>query len=123
PTSPVEPGGTCRSRRRRPATRWRAPTRPIGASRTHDDAGPALTMTMRIGINPLTWSNDDLPSLGAGNSLETCLSEAAEAGYSGVELGNKFPRQAAVLAPLLDRHGLRLVSGWYSLRLLERDDR
>ena len=80
-------------------------------------------MTMRIGINPLTWSNDDLPSLGAGNSLETCLSEAAEAGYSGVELGNKFPRQAAVLAPLLDRHGLRLVSGWYSLRLLERDDR
>jgi inosose dehydratase len=51
-------------------------------------------MTVRIGINPLTWSNDDLPSLGAENSLETCLSEARAAGYAGVELGNKFPRDA-----------------------------
>ena len=41
-------------------------------------------MTVRIGINPLTWSNDDLPSLGANNSLETCLSEAREAGYDGI---------------------------------------
>jgi inosose dehydratase len=75
----------------------------------------------RIGINPLTWSNDDLPSLGADIPLETCLAEAREAGYQGVELGHKFPRKAEVLAPLLRRHGLALVSGWYSARLLERD--
>jgi inosose dehydratase len=78
-------------------------------------------MTLRLGINPLTWSNDDLPSLGAANSLETCLSEARTAGYDGVELGHKFPREAALLGPLLERHGLSLVSGWYSLRLLQRD--
>jgi inosose dehydratase len=77
---------------------------------------------IRIGINPLTWSNDDLPSLGAGNSLETCLREASATGYAGVELGHKFPRQAEVLGPLLAQHGLSLVSGWYSLRLLERDE-
>jgi inosose dehydratase len=75
----------------------------------------------RIGINPLTWSNDDLPSLGADNSLETCLREAREAGYAGVELGHKFPRDPAVLGPILERHGLALISGWYSARLLERD--
>ncbi len=74
----------------------------------------------RIGINPLTWSNDDLPALGAEIPLETCLAQAAAAGYAGVELGHKFPRQAAVLGPLLERHGLALASGWYSLRLLER---
>ena len=78
-------------------------------------------MKVRLGINPLTWSNDDLPSLGAENSLETCLTEARAAGYEGVELGNKFPRQAATLRPILQSHGLDLVSGWYSGRLLERD--
>jgi inosose dehydratase len=74
-----------------------------------------------IGINPLTWSNDDMPSLGADNSLETCLTQAREAGYDGVELGHKFPRDAATLGPILQHHGLKLVSGWYSARLLERD--
>jgi len=78
-------------------------------------------MNVRLGINPLTWSNDDLPRLGAEVPLQTCLAEAAEAGYAGVELGSKFPRDATVLAPLLAQHGLALVSGWYSLRLLERD--
>jgi inosose dehydratase len=75
---------------------------------------------VRIGINPLTWTNDDLPELGEHNSLETCLSEAKLAGYEGVELGRKFPREAKVLGPILDHHGLNLVSGWYSARLLER---
>ena len=75
---------------------------------------------VRIGINPLTWTNDDLPELGDGNSLETCLKEAKQAGYEGVELGRKFPRDAAVLGPILKSHQLDLVSGWYSARLLER---
>jgi len=77
-------------------------------------------MNVRLGINPLTWTNDDLPSLGAETSLETCLREAREAGFTGVELGNKFPREAKVLRPILRDHGLDLVSGWYSARLLER---
>ena len=76
---------------------------------------------IRIGINPLTWTNDDMPDLGAETPLETCLTEARQAGYTGVELGNKFPRDAAVLAPILARHGLSLASGWYGSRLLERD--
>jgi inosose dehydratase len=75
----------------------------------------------RLGINPLTWTNDDMPELGAATPLETCLAEAKLAGFAGVELGNKFPRVAAELAPILARHGLDLVSGWYGSRLLERD--
>lgn len=77
-------------------------------------------MNVRIGINPLTWTNDDLPALGDDIPLDVCLAEAAAVGYDGVELGRKFPRDPAVLGPLLDAHGLALVSGWYSLRLLER---
>jgi inosose dehydratase len=78
-------------------------------------------MSLRIGINPLTWTNDDLPALGDDLSLDTCLAEAAAAGYSGVELGRKFPRKADALGKILSRHKLALVSGWYSLRLVERD--
>jgi inosose dehydratase len=75
---------------------------------------------VRIGINPLTWTNDDLPELGEENSLEKCLSEAKLAGYEGVELGRKFPRDPVVLGPILRNFKVDLVSGWYSARLLER---
>jgi inosose dehydratase len=75
-------------------------------------------MSVRIGINPLTWTNDDLPTLGAETPLETCLSEGKQAGFSGFELGHKFPRKAELLGPILDSHGLNLVSGWCSGNLL-----
>lgn len=78
-------------------------------------------MTVRIGTNPIAWSNDDLPELGGDTPLEVCLREAREAGYAGIELGHKFPRTPGQLAPLLARHGLALISGWYSAALLERE--
>jgi inosose dehydratase len=77
-------------------------------------------MSVRIGINPITWSNDDMPELGGSTPLETCLAEARQAGYAGIELGNKFPRRADALRPILACHDLALVSGWYGGRLLER---
>jgi inosose dehydratase/3D-(3,5/4)-trihydroxycyclohexane-1,2-dione acylhydrolase (decyclizing) len=76
---------------------------------------------IRIGANPIGWSNDDMLELGGHIPLEQCLSEAKEAGFEGMELGNKFPRDAAKLEPILSAHGLSLVSGWYSTFLLERD--
>jgi inosose dehydratase len=77
-------------------------------------------MPVRLGISPIGWSNDDLPELGGDTPLETCLAEARLAGFEGIELGNKFPRDPAVLRPILERHGLSLISGWYSGRLLDR---
>lgn len=77
--------------------------------------------SVRIGINPITWSNDDMPELGGDTPLETCLVEARRAGYDGLELGNKFPRDAEMLKPIMARHDLSVVSGWYSARLRERD--
>ena len=62
-----------------------------------------------------------MPELGGDIPLETCLAETREAGYSGTELGGKFPRVSAELAPILARHQLKLVSGWYDGRILERD--
>lgn len=77
-------------------------------------------MTIRLGTNPIAWSNDDMRTLGGSTALATCLSEARLAGYSGIELGHKFPREAGPLGELLGEHQLALVSGWYSSALLER---
>jgi inosose dehydratase len=68
----------------------------------------------RIGINPISWTNDDLPSLGGETPLETALAEGKAIGYEGFELGNKFPREPDALRTVLGRHGLACVSGWYS---------
>jgi inosose dehydratase len=75
---------------------------------------------VKIGINPISWSNDDLPSLGGKTPLEVALSEGRAIGYQGFELGNKFPREPAALRAVLARHHLQLVSGWYSGRLARR---
>ena len=73
-----------------------------------------MRWNVRIGINPLSWMNDDLPSLGGETLLETALSEGKEIGYEGFELGNKFPKEGPALKAKLDEFGLACVSGWYS---------
>lgn len=78
------------------------------------------TFNVRIGINPISWCNDDLPSLGGETPLETILREGSEIGYQGFELGNKFPRDPAALRAVLAPYGVACVSGWYSGRLAER---
>jgi inosose dehydratase len=77
-------------------------------------------MTVKLGINPIGWTNDCMHWLGDFIPLEQCLAEVKQAGFSGVELGRKFPRDAAKLGPLLEAHGISLVSGWYSAELLRR---
>ena len=76
---------------------------------------------IRVAVSPLSWTNDVLEDLGNDTSLEQCLAEAVSAGFAGVELGRKFPREPEVLGPILDKHGLSLASGWYSGFLAERD--
>ena len=78
-------------------------------------------MTIRWGVSPIAWSNDDLAELGGDTTLDTILADARDIGFQGVELGNKFPRDARQLAPILDDYGLALVGGWYSSSLLLRD--
>jgi len=78
-------------------------------------------MKARLGIAPIAWTNDDLPQLGGDTPLEVCLSESREAGFSGTETGGKFPKTPRELKDVLAAHDLKLVSGWYSGRVLEND--
>lgn len=76
---------------------------------------------IRIGANPICWSNDDMIEIGGDIPLEQCLSEAKSIGIEGMELGNKFPKTADALKSKLAEFGLVFVSGWYSTFLIERD--
>jgi inosose dehydratase len=78
-------------------------------------------MSIRFGANPIIWSNDDMRELGGDIPLETCLAQARQVGFEGMELGHKFPRDARTLAAVLGRFNLACVSGWYSSSLLARD--
>ncbi|MEK0083008.1 myo-inosose-2 dehydratase [Benzoatithermus flavus] len=83
--------------------------------------GKAPSDALRLGVSPLSWVNEVLEELGRGTTAATCLSEAAAAGYAGVELSRIFPREPAALSRLLSAHGLRLASGWYSGFLADRE--
>jgi inosose dehydratase len=75
---------------------------------------------IRIGINPISWSNDDLPALGGETPLSTALSEGKDIGYEGFELNGKFLKDAKGVGDVLRPYDLALVSGWYSSRLARR---
>ena len=70
-------------------------------------------MSVKLGIAPIAWSNDDMPELGGDTPLDQCLSEASQAGYIGIESGGKFPKTSKELLPKLDKYNLKLCSGWY----------
>jgi inosose dehydratase len=76
-------------------------------------------MQAHLGIAPIAWWNDDLPELSDDVSLEECLSQARQAGFTGIETGRRFPMEAAVLRPVLERHGIRVCGGWFSGLLLD----
>ncbi len=75
---------------------------------------------IRIGANPIGWTNDDLQQIGGDTPLETCLAEAREAGVVGMEKGHKMPNDGAALKAKLAEFGHVFVGGWYSTELLRR---
>lgn len=77
-------------------------------------------MSIRFGVSPIAWINDDMPELGANTAIETIFADSQALGFEGVELGGRFPRDASVLKPLLEGYDLALIGGWYSLNLLTR---
>ena len=78
-------------------------------------------MTVRWGVSPIAWCNDDMRELGGDTTLGELLTDVRDIGFEGVELGNKFPRDPEALAPIMAGYGLDIISGWYSSNLLVRD--
>ncbi len=69
---------------------------------------------VRLAIAPIGWTNDDLPELGGQIPFEQCVSEMALAGFEGSEVGNKYPKDPAVLNQALKLRGLTICNAWFS---------
>ncbi len=69
---------------------------------------------VKLGIAPIAWTNDDMPDLGAENTFEQCISEMALAGFTGCEVGNKYPKDTKVLKKALDLRGMQICNAWFS---------
>ena len=78
-------------------------------------------MTIRWGVSPIAWANDDMPELGSETTLDELLSDVREIGFEGLELGNKLPRDPDELELLMQSYGLVIVGGWYGSRLLTQE--
>ena len=77
-------------------------------------------MKIKLGIAPIAWSNDDMPELGGDTPIEQCLEEASSAGFTGIELGGKFPRNPGITNFLLNKYKLKMPGGWYGSLLRTR---
>ncbi len=69
---------------------------------------------IRLAIAPIGWTNDDLPELGGEIPFEQCVSEMALSGFSGSEVGNKYPKDTAVLKKALEMRALSICNAWFS---------
>ncbi len=72
---------------------------------------------IQLGIAPIGWTNDDMPELGGDIPFEQCISEMALAGFTGTEIGNKYPRNIDELMQALQLRGLQIASAWFSAYL------
>ncbi len=75
---------------------------------------------VKLGIAPIAWTNDDMPDLGRENTFEQCVSEMALAGFTGSEVGGKYPADPAVLKAALDIRGIQICNQWFSSFLISR---
>ena len=75
-------------------------------------------MSVKIGVSPISWTNDDMPELGKDTTVEHCLTEGKQAGYRGFELGGKWPKDSEILRPLFDKYSMDVVSSWFCGGLL-----
>ena len=75
---------------------------------------------VKLGIAPIGWTNDDMPDLGAENTFQQCVSEMALAGFTGCEVGNKYPKDTAVLKKALELRGMQICNAWFSSFLLTK---
>jgi inosose dehydratase len=69
---------------------------------------------VKLGIAPIGWTNDDMPDLGSENTFEQCVSEMALAGFTGSEVGNKYPKDVEVLKKALALRNIEICNAWFS---------
>ena len=77
-----------------------------------------MAMKVELAIAPINWNNDDMPELGAENTFKQIISEMSLAGFTGTEIGNKYPSDTDELNRALKLRNMRICSSWFSSFIL-----
>ena len=75
---------------------------------------------VKLGIAPIGWTNDDMPDLGGENTFQQCVSEMALAGFTGSEIGSKYPKDEQELKKPLELRGIQICNCWFSSFLITK---
>ena len=78
-------------------------------------------MSVKIGISPIAWQNDDLPDITKDFTMEQALRESRDIGYTGVERGQRMPHDTEGLRQYLEANDIALCGGWCSGNSLVND--
>jgi inosose dehydratase len=78
-------------------------------------------MKAKLGMSPIAWWNDDLPQLSDDVSLQECLRQSRSAGFTGMEMGRRFPQNPVEMLPILKQADVTLCGGWFSGTLVNDD--
>jgi inosose dehydratase len=78
-------------------------------------------MSVKIGISPIAWQNDDLPDITKDYTMEQALRESRDIGYTGVERGQRMPHDTEGLRQYLEANDIALCGGWCSGNSLVND--
>src|SRR5262245_52323214 len=101
---------------RKPWAAARAERRPPRNDQSWSD-----DLKAKLGMSPIAWWNDDLVELSDDVSLEECLRQSRSAGFTGMEMGRRFPNDPKVMLPILKQADVTLCGGWFSGTLVNED--
>lgn len=68
--------------------------------------------SIKLGISPINWVNEDVLELGDHYTFEELLRDFTNLGFKGTENSRKFPKETSVLKRELAEKGIQLASQW-----------
>jgi inosose dehydratase len=82
--------------------------------RESEEKSRSKILKAKLGMSPIAWWNDDLIELSEDVSLEECLAQSRSAGFTGMEMGRRFPSDPEIMLPILKAADVTLCGGWFS---------
>ena len=74
-----------------PSSRGEDAGRQVRGSAQRYERNRSDDLKAKLGMSPIAWWNDDLAELSDDVSLEECLRQSRSAGFTGMEMGRRFP--------------------------------
>lgn len=72
----------------------------------------SASRSIKLGIQPTGWTNDDFPEIGNETPYQTILDQTKSTGFAGGSTGHNYPSHLPSLKHALTTRGLGVTSTW-----------